>query len=96
MNSQLQNDEPQGRPYETEANWRMIGLISLGISLGALIGAGVALLTAPRSGAHTRLALAREFRRHRPSMKTNVFNGLGDGIGKRFGRQARRLKGMEI
>jgi hypothetical protein len=93
MNSQPQNTEPQGQPYDTETNWRMIGLISLGISIGALVGAGIALLTAPRSGAHTRLALAREFRRHRPSMKTNVFSDLGDGIGKRFGR---RLKGMEI
>jgi hypothetical protein len=92
MNSQSQNTEPQGQPYEREVDWRMIGLISLSVSLGALIGAGVALLTAPRSGAHTRLALAREMRRRRPSMKTNVFSDLGDGLGKRLGR----LKRMEI
>lgn len=53
---------PRGRPYtrsiELDVDWERVGLFGAGLALGALVGAGAALLTAPRSGAQTRTLIA--------------------------------------
>lgn len=80
---------PRGRPYSRDADWRLLAMVAAGIAAGAMIGASVALLTAPQSGAHTRLALTREFRRRRP-WKTSPWEQLGEELQKAARRRNRR------
>ena len=47
------------RDGEREIDWERVAVFGTGIALGAALGAGVALLFAPRSGAETRAAIAR-------------------------------------
>src|SRR5919202_270314 len=44
---------------EGEVDWQRVAIFGTGIALGAALGAGVALLFAPQSGADTRAAIAR-------------------------------------
>ena len=83
---------PHGRPFSREADWRTVALVSAGIVAGMVLGAGVALLVAPQSGEHTRLALSRELRRRRPWRKSS-WERLGEEFREaaRFGRS--RLRG---
>jgi hypothetical protein len=46
-----------------EMDWRAVGLFGAGLALGALLGAGTALLMAPATGFETRMRLARGARR---------------------------------
>ena len=48
---------------ETEIAWREIAIFAAGIAVGAMLGAGSALLLAPESGEETRAAIARRGRR---------------------------------
>jgi len=75
----------RGRPYRYEANWSMVALVSAGVAAGVLVGAGIALLAAPQSGAHTRLALSRGLRRRRPWR-----HGPWEQLGEELTRAARR------
>jgi hypothetical protein len=43
-----------GRPYTEERDWKRLATFGGGIALGALLGAGVALLLAPATGEETR------------------------------------------
>ena len=56
-------EEPVGRSWEEERDWRGAGILSLGVIAGALVGAGVALLLAPQSGEETRERIADRARR---------------------------------
>ena len=47
-----------------------------GVALGAAIGAGVALLLAPRSGRATRRKLARNYRGYRKSLRRREASSL--------------------
>ena len=55
------------RPVETggDTDWQQVAIFGAGLALGVLVGAGAALLTAPRTGAETRAALAAGARRTR-------------------------------
>lgn len=48
---------------ESEIAWREVAIFAAGIAMGALVGAGAALLFAPESGEETRAAIARRGRR---------------------------------
>src|SRR5256885_5681812 len=54
-----QPSSDDGRPYESVPDWNNIGLFTVGIALGAVLGAAVALLFAPASGDQTRHRIAR-------------------------------------
>ena len=60
---------PRGRPFtrrldlDLDVDWERAGTFGAGIALGALLGAGVALLLAPHSGADTRRRLRKAGRR---------------------------------
>jgi hypothetical protein len=71
----------RGRPFRREADWRLVALIGAGVAAGMMIGAGIALLTAPQSGAHTRLVLTREMRRRTP-WRNNPWDQLGEALHK--------------
>jgi hypothetical protein len=44
---------------DSEVDWERVAVFGTGIALGAVVGAGVALLFAPWSGEETRAAIAR-------------------------------------
>jgi hypothetical protein len=56
---------PKGAPYREHADWGQVAAFAAGIAVGALLGAGAALLAAPQSGMETRLALKRGARKAR-------------------------------
>ncbi|MEO7042336.1 MAG: YtxH domain-containing protein [Gemmatimonadaceae bacterium] len=70
-----------------------MALVSAGIVAGVVLGAGVALLMAPQSGEHTRLAIGREFRKRRPWRRT-PWERLGEEFRQaaRAGRNRLRLR----
>ena len=85
--------KPRGRPFSREANWRVAALVGAGVAAGAVLGAGIALLMAPQSGAHTRLSLSREMRRRRP-WNTSPWEQLGDELRKAARRRNARDEAM--
>ena len=83
---------PSGSPYREEANWGQALVFGAAVALGALLGAGAALLTAPQSGVETRLALKRQARRARVTAEDR-WDGLGvelRGAARRRRRELRR------
>ena len=58
-------DVPAPADDGNEVDWRAVGLFGAGVALGALLGAGTALLLAPASGFETRMRIARGARRAR-------------------------------
>lgn len=83
---------PRGSSYRRTVDWEHVGLLGAGLLLGAVVGAGTALLLAPQSGRETRLAIRRRarFARHRAS---DAWAELADelaAVARRRGRRARR------
>jgi hypothetical protein len=58
------------------ADWRRIGAFGVGVAVGALLGAGTALLLAPATGFETRVRLARRAR-HVGDRVVDRFDDLG-------------------
>jgi len=88
-------DTPRGRPFEREANWRSVALVGAGIAAGVVLGAGIALLIAPQSGAHTRLALSRQIRRHRP-WRRSPWEQLGQELNRAARNRARHSRPVDV
>jgi YtxH-like protein len=63
----------RGRSYSESMQWRHAAIFGAGVALGALIGAGTALLYAPRSGEEMREMLSERAQK------------FGGRIGDRFG-----------
>ena len=60
-------ERPRGSSYRRSISWERVGLVGAGLLIGAVVGAGAALLLAPGSGEETRTAIRRQARvaRHR-------------------------------
>jgi gas vesicle protein len=73
-------------------NWERIGLVGAGLLVGALVGAGAALLLAPQSGEETRTTIRRKARvaRHRANDAWDELAGELAAVARRGGRRARR------
>lgn len=82
--------KPRGRPYSREKDWKTVAVVGAGIAAGVVLGAGIALLMAPQSGEHTRLALTRELRRRRP-WRRNTWEQLGDEL-RQVAKLRRRIR----
>ena len=85
-------ERPRGSSYRRSIDWEHVGLVGAGLLVGALIGAGTALLLAPQSGQETRTLLRRKARRAR-HRATDAWDDLaGDlvSVAHRGGRRARR------
>ena len=52
----------KGSPYREQTDWGQVAAFAAGVAVGALLGAGAALLNAPQTGVETRLALKRRAR----------------------------------
>ncbi|MEO8192818.1 MAG: YtxH domain-containing protein [Gemmatimonadales bacterium] len=71
---------PKGRPYKNVPDTGSVSMLGIGMVVGAVIGAGVALLFAPQSGAETRSSISQRARKVR----------RGTGAWTRLGRELRR------
>ena len=69
-----QGDDDEG----AETDWRAVSLFGAGLTIGALLGAGVALLLAPASGFETRMRLVRTARRTGDRLRTGSRRGARD------------------
>jgi hypothetical protein len=80
--------EPRGVARgEGGTDWARVGIFGAGIAIGALLGAGTALLLAPATGFETRVRLARTARR----ASDRVADRVGD-LGETVRRGASRGK----
>ena len=79
---------PANSGSHDEADWQEVALFGAGLALGVILGAGGALLTAPRTGAETRAALGARAARLRRSTVRNSQNAWDD-LRDEF-RQAKR------
>lgn len=74
---------PRGRPYsrslDLDVDWQRAAVFGSGLALGALLGAGVALLTAPQSGSRTRRQLVAVGRRA-GGRAVDAWGGIGDDL----------------
>lgn len=74
---------PRGRPYsrslQMHVDWPRASAFGSGLALGALIGAGIALLTAPESGSRTRRKIVDAGRRA-GGRAADAWDGLGDEL----------------
>ena len=74
---------PRGRPFSRsldlarDIDWARAGTFGSGIALGALVGAGLALLLAPQSGAEMRRSISRVGQRA-GTRAADAWDGLGD------------------
>src|SRR5688572_29263601 len=85
-------DRPRGSSYRRSVDWEHVGLLGAGLLVGALVGAGAALLLAPQSGAQTRTTLRRKARvaRYRANDAWDDLAGELAAVARRGGRRARR------
>jgi hypothetical protein len=86
-------ERPRGKSYRRSVDWQHVGLLGAGLVVGALIGAGAALLFAPQSGEETRLAIGRQAR-HARYRARNAWDDLAyelAGAARRGRRRARRM-----
>lgn len=81
----------RGRPFAREFDLRGWGAVGSGVAIGALLGAGLALILAPRSGADTRRALGR-VRRRAGHRAVDVWAELGDELWFARNRTRRGLR----
>ncbi len=72
--------KPRGKPYKNVPDTRSAGMLGVGMIIGAVLGAGIALLVAPEAGWETRRKLGRRAR-----TLTS-----GDGAWTKLGRELRR------
>jgi hypothetical protein len=78
---------PKGAPYREQSSWAQVAVFAAGVAVGALLGAGSALLTAPQSGIETRIALKRRARRARVRAESRW-----DDLGRELRAATRRSK----
>lgn len=89
--------EPEFAESHGETDWQEVAVFGAGLALGVILGAGGALLTAPRTGAETRAALgarAARFRRSTVRTSQNAWDDLRDELrqAKRNRREKKRRK----
>ena len=71
---------PRGRAYKNVPDAKSAGMLGVGMIIGAVLGAGIALLVAPQAGWETRRSIARRA----GSM------GRGAGAWTKLGRELRK------
>jgi len=71
---------PRGRPYQNVRDARSVSMLGVGMIIGAVVGAGIALLVAPKSGPETRRQIGRGLGKLRS----------GRGVWSKLGRELKR------
>ena len=78
---------PRGAAYREQGDWGQVVAFAAGIAVGALMGAGAALLTAPQTGIETRLLLRKRARKARVNAEDRW-----DDLGRELRAATRRRK----
>lgn len=81
---------PRGRPYTNVVDGRSVSMLGLGMIVGAVIGAGIALLMAPESGSEVRHRISRRARRLRGG--DSVWTKLGNELQRAAGAKRKSLE----
>ena len=85
-------ERPRGSSFRRTVDWERVGLVGAGIVIGALLGAGAALLLAPSSGEEMRSTIRRQARLAR-FRAGDAWDDLADqltNVTRRGRRRARR------
>jgi hypothetical protein len=84
-------ERPRGSSFRRSVDWQHVGLLGAGLLVGAVVGAGAALLFAPQSGEETRTIIRRQARnaRHRAS---DAWSDLADELAAATRRGRRRAR----
>ncbi len=77
---------PLGKPYKSVPDLKSVSMLGIGLLVGTVLGAGIALLTAPQSGEDARASLSRRARRLR---------GQPVGAWERLGRELKRAAALK-
>ncbi len=80
-----------GRSFDESRDWARVGLFGAGILVGAMLGAGAALLYAPQSGIETRLDVRRKARRLRAEA-TGKWDDVTGGVRGAARRGTKRVR----
>ena len=80
-----------GKSYSEEMPWKQTAIFGAGIALGALIGAGAALLFAPQSGEETRELISERAQRFGGRIGDRIDDVRGD-LGWYLRRGRRKLR----
>lgn len=83
--------EALGSSYEETMEWDNIGIFGAGLAAGLALGAGLALLLAPRSGEETRELLG-ERSRWVTDRVSGGFDDLRDNVERATRRSRRKLR----
>jgi len=83
--------EAMGSSYEETMEWDSIGIFGAGLAVGLALGAGLALLLAPRSGEETRELLGERSRWLTDRM-AGGFDDLREGMERATRRSRRKLR----
>lgn len=78
---------PLGKPYKSVPDAHSMSALGLGLVVGVVLGAGVALLLAPQTGRNARAAISRRVRRAR---------GEPVGTWDRLGRELKRAATLKL
>jgi hypothetical protein len=84
------DSEALGSSYEESMEWDGIGTFGVGLAVGLTLGAGLALLLAPRSGEETRELLG-ERSRWVGDRVSGGFDDLREGVERATRRSRRKL-----
>jgi len=82
---------PRGRSYSEDSQWRNTAIFGAGVALGALLGAGAALLYAPQTGEEAREMLSERAQRFGGRIGERLDDARGD-LGWYMRRGRRKLR----
>ncbi len=85
--------KPRGKSYKTIPDVRPVSLLGVGMVIGAVVGAGVTLLVAPRSGRQTRELLG--YRADRLRRDSGVWLKLGKELRRAAAAKRKQLEREE-
>ncbi|HEY8795685.1 MAG TPA: YtxH domain-containing protein [Gemmatimonadaceae bacterium] len=85
------SSKARGKSYSDDMQWRHAAIFGAGIALGAMIGAGAALLFAPQSGEETRELISERAQRFGGRIGERIDDARGD-LGWYLRRGRRKLR----
>ena len=87
--------EIEGQPFTETRDLGKIATVIAGVAVGALIGAGAALLLAPASGDETRYAIRKRVRKL-TRRERGVWKSLARAMEEAAGEQAAKAKARRV
>jgi hypothetical protein len=87
----MTTSRPRGRSYSEDMEWRHAAIFGAGVAIGALLGAGAALLYAPQSGEEMREILSERAQKFGGRIGERLGDARGD-LGWYMRRGRRKLR----